>query len=87
MLKLLESPTRSPAAAIVFIGTNHHGNWVDWVVRKQGGFFGGIFLNRVQTFKYVLSEIGYGPEATSRCRTRPSFDNFETPQAASKRDT
>lgn len=83
-MKLLESPTRSPAAATVFIGTNHHGNWV---VREQGGFFGGIFLNRVQAFKYVLSEIGYGPENIVEVSHEADFDLFETPQADSKRDT
>ncbi|WP_213290931.1 hypothetical protein [Bradyrhizobium sp. sGM-13] len=81
-MKLLESPSRSPAASIVFIGKNRHGNWV---AREQSGAFGGMFVNRVQAFKYVLIEIGHHPETIVEVSPQIELDIFETPQIAATR--
>lgn len=43
-------------AAIVLIGKNSRGNWV---VREEGGSFGGLFASRAHAYKYALFENGY----------------------------
>lgn len=58
-MNLVESPSRSPAARIVFVGRNCRGSWV---AREQNGVFGGLFVNRAQAFKYALRENGHHPE-------------------------
>jgi hypothetical protein len=60
-MKLVEPPSCSSAAfSLVFIGQNHRGQWV---VQEQNGLYGGLFVNRAQAIKYVLSENGHHPEA------------------------
>lgn len=48
-----------PSAAPVFlVGRNSRGNWV---VRDPTGLRGGLFVDRVQALKYVMSENGHRP--------------------------
>ncbi|MGL3210563.1 hypothetical protein [Bradyrhizobium sp. BR 1433] len=56
----VKSPSCSSAAStVVFVGRNRRGNWV---ARERNGFFGGLFVNRAQAFKYALLENGQHPE-------------------------
>ena len=54
-MKLVEPPSRSAAAAIVFIGRNRRGQWV---ALQQNGLCGGLFVDRTQAIKYALFENG-----------------------------
>jgi hypothetical protein len=58
-VKLVEPPSCSSAAAIVFIGRDHRGHWV---AQEQNGLFGGLFVSRAQAVKYALFENGHHPE-------------------------
>jgi hypothetical protein len=59
-VKLVEPPSCSSAAPIVFIGKNSRGHWV---AQQQNGLYGGLFVNRAQAVKYALFENGHRPEA------------------------
>ena len=58
-MKFVEPPSCSSASSIVFIGKNHHGNWV---AQEQNGLYGGLFVNRAEALKYALFENGRHPE-------------------------
>jgi hypothetical protein len=58
-VKFVEPPSCSSASSIVFIGKNHHGNWV---AQEQNGLYGGLFVNRAEALKYALFENGRHPE-------------------------
>lgn len=58
-MNLVECPSGSAEASIVFVGRNRRG---DWVAREQNGIFGGLFVTRAQAFKYALSENGHHAE-------------------------
>ena len=58
-MKLIEPPSCSTSAALVFIGRNNNGQWV---AQEQNGLFGGLFVNRAQAIKYALFENGHHPE-------------------------
>jgi hypothetical protein len=59
IVKFVEPPSCSSAAAIVFIGKDKGGRWV---VQEQNGLYGGLFVNRAQAVKYALFENGHHPE-------------------------
>ena len=60
-MKLVEPPSCiSPTLSLVFVGQNRKGQWV---AQEQNGLYGGLFVNRSQAIKYVLSENGHRPEA------------------------
>lgn len=58
-MKLVEPPSCSASAALVFIGRNRRGQWV---AQEQNGLFGGLFVDRAQAMKYALFENGHHPE-------------------------
>jgi hypothetical protein len=58
-MKLVEPPSCSTSAALVFIGRNRCGQWV---AQEQNGLFGGLFVDRAQAIKYALFENGHHPE-------------------------
>jgi hypothetical protein len=58
-VKLVEPPSCRSVSTIVFIGKNSRGNWV---AQEQNGLYGGLFVNRIQAFKYALFENGHHPE-------------------------
>jgi hypothetical protein len=58
-MKLIEPPSCSNSAALVFIGRNKSGQWV---AQEQNGLFGGLFVERAQAIKYALFENGRHPE-------------------------
>ena len=58
-MKLVEPPSCSSAAPIVFIGKNSRGHWV---AQEQNGLYGGLFVSRAQAVKYALFENGHHPE-------------------------
>ncbi|MGY8669190.1 hypothetical protein Q3C01_43575 [Bradyrhizobium sp. UFLA05-109] len=65
--------SRSPCGPTVFVGKNRHGNWV---AREQNGFFGGIFVNRPQAFKYALLENGRRPGSIIEVSPEIELDIF-----------
>jgi hypothetical protein len=88
-VKLVDTPSCSPASTIVFIGKNSCGNWV---AQEQNGLYGGLFVNRAQAIKYALFENGHHPETIIELpreieidmrRTAPSSDHM--PAAISTR--
>ena len=58
-MKLVEPPSCSTSAALVFIGRNRRGQWV---AQEQNGLFGGLFVDRAQAIKYALFENGHHPD-------------------------
>nr|WP_249802345.1 hypothetical protein [Bradyrhizobium sp. 18] len=59
-VKIVEPPLCSvTVSTVVLIGKNRRGSWV---ARELNGFFGGLFVNRTQAFKYALFENGHHPE-------------------------
>ncbi|MCA1510328.1 hypothetical protein [Bradyrhizobium sp. NBAIM01] len=60
MTPLLESASRSSATRIILVGRNRAGYWV---ALEQGGFFGGLFVNRAHAMKYALLKNGGHPES------------------------
>jgi hypothetical protein len=58
-MKLIEPPSCSSSAALVFIGRNSNGQWV---AQEQNGLFGGLFVDRAQAIKYALFENDHHPE-------------------------
>jgi hypothetical protein len=59
-MKLVEPPSCSTSAALVFIGRNRSGQWV---AQEQNGLFGGLFVDRAQAINYALFENGHHLEA------------------------
>jgi hypothetical protein len=58
-MKLIEPPSCSSSAALVFIGRNSNGQWV---AQEQNGLFGGLFVDHAQAIKYALFENDHHPE-------------------------
>jgi hypothetical protein len=58
-MKLIEPPSCSTSAGLVFIGRNRCGQWV---AQEQHGLFGGLFVDRAQAIKYALFENCDHPE-------------------------
>lgn len=58
-MKLDEPASCSLTVPTVFVGKNRRGNWI---ACEQNGRFGGLFVNRVQAFKYALHKNGHHPE-------------------------
>jgi hypothetical protein len=58
-MQLIEPPSCSSSAALVFVGRNSNGQWV---AQEQNGLFGGLFVDRAQAIKYALFENGHHPE-------------------------
>ncbi|MGY8635541.1 hypothetical protein RAD15_23980 [Bradyrhizobium sp. 14AA] len=81
-MNLVEPPSRSPVARIVFVGRNRHGSWV---AREQNGVFGGLFVNRAQAFKYALLENGHHPETIVEVAGEIELDISANAQLAATR--
>lgn len=56
-----EPPSPShPAAGLFMTGKNSRGSWV---VQDPSGLHGGLFVDRVHSLKYAMSENGNRPRA------------------------
>ncbi|MEY9590936.1 hypothetical protein ABIA06_003227 [Bradyrhizobium yuanmingense] len=60
MTPLLGSTSRGSATRVVLVGRDRAGRWV---ALEQGGFFGGLFVDRAHALKYALLENGGHPES------------------------
>ncbi|WP_342723896.1 hypothetical protein AAFG07_33095 [Bradyrhizobium sp. B097] len=58
-MRIIDEPSSSRSASVVFVGRNRHGRWVAW---EQNGRFGGLFVNRAAAFKFALLKNGHYPE-------------------------
>jgi hypothetical protein len=61
------SGTSSLKSSLFLIGQNSRGNWV---VRDQGGFCGGIFVDRAEAIRFAMFDKGGRPQVSdhgSRC--------------------
>ncbi|MGL9621716.1 hypothetical protein QRQ56_27400 [Bradyrhizobium sp. U531] len=74
-------PTSCRVGSTVFIGKNRLGNWV---AREQNGIFGGLFVSRVQAFKFALFENGHHPERIVEVSREIELDFFK-PEIADAR--
>lgn len=81
-MNLDEPPPCSLTAPIVFVGRDHHGNWV---AREQNGIFGGLFMNRTQALKYALHENGHHPETIVELSHEIELDISANPEIAGTR--
>jgi len=70
-VKLVEPPSCSSTSTITFIGKNSRGHWV---AQEQNGLYGGLFVNRVQAFKYALTENGRHPETIVELKREIELD-------------
>jgi hypothetical protein len=81
-VKLVEPPSYSATSKIVFIGRNRNGNWI---VQEQNGLYGGLFVSRVEAFKYALFENGHHPETIVELSREIELDMSGAPYALDRK--